>query len=242
MHRPIAHFFILGTSALSVFLTAFSIPPTVYGQNAPGTTDAAVSGSAITLPSPPVQATPIPAKDGKLSTNAPATPVKPLWSELNPAQRQALNPLASEWDRLDATQKQKWLVIGEKYTSLKPDQQVRLQERMRDWAKFTPEQRRAARENYSKAKKLDASRKSAEWEQYQQLPEETRKKLAAEAAAKNRVANLPVPSKGQEAIRPPKKAIQDKPSAGPKPSLPAAAPAISTPPGADTPSSPSQTK
>lgn len=166
---------------------------------------------------------------------------KPLWSELSLAQRQALSPLASEWDRLDATQKQKWLAISEKYASLKPDQQIRLQERMRDWVKLTPDQRRAARENYSRAKKLDSSRKSEKWEQYQQLPEETKKKLAAEAAARNRVANLPAPSGSKNPVPSPKKgsaqpAQEAAPQSPPVPGAPTA-PAV-VPPAETSPISP----
>jgi hypothetical protein len=135
----------------------------------------------------------------------PALPAKPLWVELTPLQKQALAPLASEWDKLDSPHKKKWLAISSKYASLKPDQQLRLQDRMRDWAKLTPEQRRVARESYSRTKKLNPGQKSAEWQHYQQLPEEQKKKLASEAAAKKRVANLPSPSQEKGKMTPPPK-------------------------------------
>lgn len=134
------------------------------------------------------------------SANAPATvktankPItKPLWSELNPAQQLALAPLAVEWDRLDPIRKKKWLEISGKFSTMKPDEQVRLQERMRDWAKLTPEQRRVARESFSRTKKLAPDQKSAQWQQYQQLSEEQKKKLATDSASKKHVANLPSP-------------------------------------------------
>jgi ATPase subunit of ABC transporter with duplicated ATPase domains len=66
--------------------------------------------------------------------------------------------------------------------------------RLRDWVKMTPEERRVVRENYTRTKKIDPSQKSEQWEKYQQLPEEQKKQLAAEAAsarAKKQVANLP---------------------------------------------------
>lgn len=116
---------------------------------------------------------------------------KPLWSELSPAQQQALAPLANEWDKLDSLRKNKWLAIGNRYATMKPAEQQRMQERMHDWVKLTPEQRRIARESYARAKKLNPDQKSAQWEQYQQLPEEQKKKLAADAASKKRVATLP---------------------------------------------------
>lgn len=126
--------------------------------------------------------------------SAPPIATKPLWTDLTPAQQQALAPLASEWDKLDSFRKNKWLAIGNKYAAMKPDEQQRLQERMREWAKLTPEQRRIARESYARAKKLNPDQKSAQWEQYQQLPEDQKKKLAANAASKKQVATLPSPT------------------------------------------------
>lgn len=123
---------------------------------------------------------------------------KPRWSELSPAQKQALAPLEGEWDNLDAFRKNKWLVIGNKFASMKPDEQQRVQERMRDWVRLTPDQRRMARENYVRTKKLKPDEKSVQWEQYQQLPEEERKKLAAEAASRKHVATLPPPAQRKD--------------------------------------------
>lgn len=235
MPRPSANSKLIGVHAIAVLLTAFAATVPVQAQNAP--TMAAPSGpssmSASENMTAPVKTAA--QKNSKPAAEAPAVPVKPLWSDLNLEQRQALSPLASEWDKLDGTQKQKWLVISKKYASLKPDQQIRLQERMRDWVKLTPEQRRAARENYSKAKKLDASRKSEKWEQYQQLPEETKKKLAAEAAAKNRVANLPPASDNKNRITPPKKSIPEKAKTTP---APLSAPAVPPNPAASATSPP----
>lgn len=128
----------------------------------------------------------------------PQPPAKPLWSELNPAQKQALAPLESEWDNLEAFRKDKWLVIGNKFASMSPDEQQRVQDRMRDWVKLTPEQRRIARENYLRAKKIKPDQKSAQWEQYQQLPEDEKRKLAAEATTKKHVATLPPPAQRKD--------------------------------------------
>lgn len=123
-----------------------------------------------------------------LKPAAPAVPVKNAgksqWASLSRAQQAALQPLAGEWNKLDAPRKQKWLDIANRFASMKPDEQARVHERMRDWIKLTPEQRRTVRENYARAKKIDPGQKSAQWEQYQQLPEEQKKKLAAEAVPK----------------------------------------------------------
>lgn len=120
--------------------------------------------------------------------------VRPLWVELTPAQQQALAPLAGEWDKMDGFRKKKWLAIGNKYAAMKPDEQQRVQERMRDWVKLTPEQRRIARESYARARKLGPDKKSEEWERYQQLPDEQKKKLAEAAASRKKVTTLPSPS------------------------------------------------
>ena len=116
---------------------------------------------------------------------------KPMWNELTPTQQKALAPLATEWDKLEPIRKKKWLEIGNKFSTMNPDEQARMQERMREWAKLTPEQRRVARESFARAKKLNPDQKSAQWQQYQQLPEEQKKKLAIDAASKKHVANLP---------------------------------------------------
>lgn len=132
-------------------------------------------------------------------------PAKPLWAKLNPAQQQALAPLSAEWDGLETGQKNKWLAISSKYSSLKPDQKIRLQDRMRDWVKLSPDERRVARESYSRAKKLNPDEKAAEWQQYQQLSEEQKKKLADTASTRKRITNLPPASQAKAKLTPPPK-------------------------------------
>jgi hypothetical protein len=156
--------------------------------------------------------------DNSSIQNAPQRPEKPLWKDLSPAQQQALAPLSGEWDALEAGQKKKWLKIGNKYASLKPDQQVRLQDRMRDWVKLTPGERRVARESYSHTKKLDPDQKAAEWQQYQQLSEDQKKKLLDDAKTKKRITNLPPASQTKGKLTsPPKATPGSKPLVGPSP-------------------------
>lgn len=149
--------------------------------------------------------TPAPAV-APVKTQAKAAIVNPSWKELKPAQQQALSPLVAEWDKLDANHKSKWLEIARKFETMKPDEQIRIQERMRAWVALTPDQRRVARESYARTKKLNTDQKSAQWEQYQQLPDEQKKKLAAEAA-KNKVASLP-PTHSKPKTVPPIKSVQ----------------------------------
>jgi hypothetical protein len=125
-------------------------------------------------------------------------PANPSWAELTPAQQNGLQPLANEWDKLDPFRKNKWLAIGNKFAKMTPEEQRRMHDRMREWVKLTPEQRRIARESYARAKRLNPDQKSARWQQYQQLPEEQKKKLAAdEAARKHGATVLPPASQGK---------------------------------------------
>ncbi len=142
----------------------------------------------------------------------------PLWSELTATQQTALAPLASDWNKIEVFRKKKWLEIGDRFNSMNTEEQLRVQERMREWAKLTPDERRVAREIYTRTKKLNADEKSAQWEQYQQLPDEQKKKLAADIAAKKRVSNLPAKQSGGKPVPVPQsyeKAVPEKPATTP---------------------------
>ena len=167
----------------------------------------------------------LPAPAAVTPTAAPVA-AKPLWKDLSLPQQVALDPLKSEWDRMDAIRKQKWLEIANRYSSMKADEQQRVQERMRAWLKLTPEERRLARENYTLSKKIGKDQKSAQWEQYQQLPEEEKRKLAADAASKKHITNLP-PKTQPKAVAPIKPAPAATPGTVPPP--PPVNPAVPVP-------------
>lgn len=134
---------------------------------------------------------------------------KPTWNELTPAQQHALAPLAPEWNKMEFNRKEKWLVIGNKFAAMSPAEQERMQERMRDWIKLTPAQRRSVRESYTRAKKLDADKKSAQWKEYQQLSEEQKKKLSQAKLPPKHVAALPATqSKAAPTIQLPQEALE----------------------------------
>lgn len=165
----------------------------------------AVTAQTATTPVQAPAATPAiavkPATAAVAKAPAAAVLAKPLWVSLSPAQKTALEPLVGEWDRMEAPRKQKWLEIANRFASMKPDEQARVHEKMREWVKMTPDERRLVRENYTKAKKLDVTQKSEQWEKYQQLPEEQKQKLAAEAAkSKKQLTNLPPPA--QAGVKP----------------------------------------
>jgi hypothetical protein len=159
---------------------------------------------------PSFAADPAPASAPASSSLLIKSEVRPTWAELTPAQRDVLGPLASQWSQFDSNHKTKWLAISTKYQTMTPEKQQRLKQNIADWAKLTPEQHRLARESYAKAKKLAPEQKTAQWQQYQQLPEEQKQKLAADAAAKKRIANVPAlqaKTKTVEPLRQPKKPV-----------------------------------
>jgi hypothetical protein len=204
----------------------------------------AVAGIAFaqTMPAPaPVTATP-PAAAAVTHKPAARATDRSQWKDLSAPQQVALDPLKAEWDHMEPVRRQKWLDIANRYSSMKPDEQQRVQERMRDWLKLTPEERRLARENYTLSKKIDKGQKSAQWERYQQLPEEEKRKLAADAATK-KLTNLP-PKTQPKAVAPIKPApgkavacaagmVKNPHPAGPAciPVPAASAPATTPPPG-----------
>ncbi len=109
---------------------------------------------------------------------------KPAWQDLSPAQQQALRPLASHWDRLSEGRKRKWLVISKNYASLPPGEQLKLHQRMSEWTTLSQQQRNQARQNFTEIKKLAPEQKASEWEAYQALSPEEKRKLATQAPAK----------------------------------------------------------
>lgn len=174
-HSPVRRRWLTATLAAGTCACALAGAAWVYADQHPATT-----------PPPETTAAPkaaVPAVPGS-TKNSP-------WHKLTRAQQTALQPLAGEWDRLDAPRRQKWLDIANRYASMKPGEQARVQDRMRDWVKLTPEQRRNVRENYTRSKRIDPGQKSAQWQQYQQLSDEEKQKLATEAAAKKPLNRIP---------------------------------------------------
>lgn len=208
-------------------------PSTAPAQPATAVPAAPVGQPAVVPPAAPAVA-PASASAAPQAAAKPAAPAqpavapiameKPLWKDLSAAQQRALDPLKGEWDKLEGLRKQKWLEIANRYNAMKPDEQVRVQERMRDWVRLTPDQRRQVRENFARSQKVAPSpgQKSAQWEQYQQLPEEQKKQLA-DKAPKKQVANPPTPSQSKIQTVPPVK--RTTPASAPAAAAPGTVPA-----------------
>jgi hypothetical protein len=165
---------------------------------AQGTASQTASTQAVTsldAPKPAVSKTGISPK--------PATS-KSSWKDLTPAQQEALKPLAEHWGRLGEERRRKYLVISKNYPSLPPAEQAKMHSRMREWVSLSQQQRTQARLNFAETKKLSPKDKAAEWEAYQALSPEEKKKLAAKAPARaagvavikapspQKLANVPV--------------------------------------------------
>lgn len=109
------------------------------------------------------------------------TQSKPDWKDLSPAQRQALQPLAPHWDHLTERHKLKWLALSKNYPTLSSEEQVKLHLRMSEWATLSQQQRTQARQNFKEIKGLSPEKKVSEWEAYQALSPEEKRKLAQQA-------------------------------------------------------------
>ena len=107
----------------------------------------------------------------------------PEWKELSPAQQTALKPLAANWQTLSAIHKSKWLEVSKNYAAIAPAEQAKLHARMSGWATLSPQQRAQARinfaENQALTSGLTAEQRKVQWQAYQLLSPEEKKKLAA---------------------------------------------------------------
>lgn len=117
-----------------------------------------------------------------------STSSKPLWTELNPSQQQALKPLEQNWTTINEDQKRKWLELSKNFSALSVDDRAIMHSRMKEWVALSPQQRAAARLNFGKtqelALELTAEEKKAKWEQYQALSPEEKQRLATTGHAR----------------------------------------------------------
>jgi hypothetical protein len=112
----------------------------------------------------------------------------PVWTELSPAHRKVLAPLASDWNGLDARSKERWIDVAGRYPKMKPDEQLRANQRMGEWSHMSVAQRTQARMNFQEASNLSKEEREARWKAYQALPEEKKQELAAKRVASRATA------------------------------------------------------
>ncbi|MBK1614771.1 hypothetical protein CKO44_14955 [Rubrivivax gelatinosus] len=115
----------------------------------------------------------------------------PTWSQLTPAQKQALAPLQKDWPAIDPTGKDRWLTVAARFPKMGEAERKRVQERMAAWTRLSPSERAQARLQFQQARQYSAEDRQARWEAYQALPDDQRKKLAERATPKQRAASGP---------------------------------------------------
>jgi hypothetical protein len=103
---------------------------------------------------------------------------KPAWTELTGTQQSALQPLAPYWERLSEERKRKWLLISRNFNNLNPTDQGKLHRGMTEWVTLSQQQRIQARQTFNEIKKLSPEQKTMEWEAYQALSPEQKRKLS----------------------------------------------------------------
>ena len=109
---------------------------------------------------------------------------KSLWQNLTQSQKKALAPLAPHWAQISPSQRNKWLAMSNNFDNLSPREQAKLHNRMAYWASLSPQKRAQARLNFNETKTLGADQKKSQWEAYQALSQDDRKKLAAQQTTK----------------------------------------------------------
>ena len=114
------------------------------------------------------------------SSAAPASASNSSWQSLQSSQKKALAPLAPHWAQISHAQRNKWLAMSNNFDNLSNKEQAILHERMAEWVSLSPQQRAQARLNFNQTKTLDADAKKTQWETYQALSPEDKKKLAAQ--------------------------------------------------------------
>ena len=123
----------------------------------------------------------------KRAASAPSASVKPVgkpsWQELTPAQQLSLKPLAANWGNLSQGQKRKWIAISAGYPKLSAAEQAMMHSRMTEWAGLSQSQRAQARLNFADTKQVATSQKAANWQAYQALSPDEKKKLVSAGPA-----------------------------------------------------------
>jgi len=134
-----------------------------------------------------------------------ASPSDPTWQQLSARQKQALAPLASAWPQLTPQQRSKWLSLSQSYESLTPAEQQTVHQRMAEWAGLSPQERARARLNYSHLQTLSREERKAQWEAYQALSEEEKRRLQSKKPAPRSAAPVsrPQPARIDRLVQPP---------------------------------------
>ena len=131
---------------------------------------------------------------------------KPEWKDLAATAQVALKPLQPSWQTMSPAQKRKWIELSKNYAALAPAEQGKLHARMTDWSSLSPQQRAQARLNFAENRAmtdgLTPEQRKVQWEAYQLLSPEEKRKLAASSQA---------PLKGASIVAKPVQPIRQNP-------------------------------
>lgn len=181
--------------------------------NWPGKPDVTAAGTTGEVP-------PTPAPDPSAATGGSASPspsplhdpretsllplAQPLWTELTPAQQQALQPFADEWNTWPAAEKRSWVALSDRLPTVAPEKREKMKRRIAEWARLKPEERRMARDAYRLAKERSADTRASEWERYRSMTQEQRSVLREAGTTSNTAAGHPGAPSGlaKEAAQP----------------------------------------
>lgn len=115
----------------------------------------------------------------------PATPSQPLWKDLSASEQAALRPLAANWNAMSVERKRKWLNVAKDFDKLPLAQQSSMHTRMTEWAGLSPKQRADARQNFAQNRELTdgltSEQRKVQWQAYERLSPEEKRKLADSA-------------------------------------------------------------
>jgi hypothetical protein len=136
--------------------------------------------------------------------NKAAPSSQPLWKDLSPSEQTALRPLAANWDSMGLGQKRKWQSVAKDFDKLPPDQRTKMHARMTDWTALSTQQRADARQNFAQNRELTdgltPEQRKVQWQAYQQLSPEEKRKLA-ESAPKASIAGAAPAAKPQPVLK-----------------------------------------
>lgn len=158
-----------------------------------------------------------------------AAPGSVAWKSLSASQARVLAPLAPVWASLDDEQQQRWIELAARYPRFSSHDQRLLQERMTEWAAMSAAERRRARVQFQQASALSAQERRAQWEAYQALPPDERRRLVDQAQRQGTRAapTPPAPAGGKSTVVDPLPVVTERPVA---PAIVQAAPGATTRP------------
>ncbi len=174
---------------LLILLTSLGTASVVHGQVSPTSSAPNAANAATAATTAAVKST----------AHSP-----PLWKDLSAPEQSALRPLGANWNAMGIGQKRKWLSVAKDFEKLPAAQQAKMHARMTEWTALSSQQRADARQNFAQHRELTdgltAEQRKAQWQAYQQLSPEDKRKLA-DSAPKASIAGAATAVKPQPVLK-----------------------------------------